>query len=129
MTLTLARLAPPDVQATLLVCKAWSAGFSHGLVSLRPRLLAVPRLAARFPALARLDLGACAGSVRDGDVDALVGGLPRLASLSLAGAEGVTDAGVGALPGLAGLTSLSLYNCSRVRYCDGQVGGGGRETE
>ena len=114
ITLVLACLPPHDIQATLLVCAAWSTGFSHGLVSLRPRFLAVPRLAARFPALARLDLAACR-RVTDGDVIALAASLPKLSALSLSGAEGVTDGGVAALHGLTGLASLSVYNCCRVR--------------
>lgn len=114
-TLVLSRLPPADVQAALLVCRSWLAGFSAGLASLRPRSLDVPRLAARFPALSRLDLGGpAARRVGDADVTALVAGLPRLASLSLASAEGLTDGGVAALPGLTRLTALSVYNCCRV---------------
>ena len=125
IALVLARLPPHDVQATLLVCAAWSTGFSHGLASLRPRVLAVPRLAARFPALARLDLAACAG-VGDGQVAALAAALPRLGALSLGGAEAVTDGGAASLAGLTRLTSLSVYNCCRVRVCERERQGGGR---
>ena len=113
ISLVLDRLPPHDVQATLLVCSAWSTGFSHGLVALRPRLLAVPRLAARFPALAKLDLSSCRG-VGDADVLELSERTPRLVDLSLAGLEAVGDKGVGALSGLKGLTRLSVYNCCRV---------------
>jgi len=106
------------VQATLLVCREWHAAFADGLASLRPRLLRVDRLAARFPSLQRLDLAACAGRLGDADAAALggCGTLRRsLRALSLAGAEDLTDAGVASLAhGLTSLTSLSLANCCRV---------------
>ena len=96
------------MQATLLVCREWHSAFADGLSSLRPRLLRVDRLAARFPSLQRLDLSACAGRLGDADAAALgaCGTLRRsLRALSLAGAEDLTDAGVASLA--SGLTATS----------------------
>ena len=118
LRLVVARLPLHDVQSTLLVCREWHSAFADGLASLRPRLLRVDRLAARFPSLQRLDLAACSGRLGDADAAALgsCGPLRKsLRALSLAGAEDLTDAGVASLAsGLTALTSLSLANCCRV---------------
>jgi hypothetical protein len=44
------RLAVHDVQTTLLVCREWHEGFASGLVSMRPRVLKLHQIAARFAA-------------------------------------------------------------------------------
>ena len=44
------RLSPHDVQTTLLVCREWRDGFTHGVVALRPRVLRPRQLAERCAA-------------------------------------------------------------------------------
>ena len=44
MRLILAQLRPADVQATLLVCKAWQSGVAGGILALKPRNLKVATL-------------------------------------------------------------------------------------
>jgi hypothetical protein len=44
-TQVVGRLAPHDVQTTLLVCREWRDGFTNGVVSLRPRALRPRQLA------------------------------------------------------------------------------------
>ena len=41
------RLPPQDVQAALLTCREWHAGFASGVTVMRPRVFMVQRLAQR----------------------------------------------------------------------------------
>ena len=41
------RLAPHDVQTTLLVCREWRDGFTNGVIALRPRMLRPRQLSER----------------------------------------------------------------------------------
>ncbi len=45
--LVAARLPPQDVQAALLTCREWHAGFASGVTVMRPRVFMVQRLAQR----------------------------------------------------------------------------------
>jgi hypothetical protein len=112
-----ARLQPvPASRAASLVdavsCASVSSCQAH-VHRVQPKRLPAPhRLAARFPSLRALDLGAYR-RVTDADLAGLTL-LTSLRALSLAGCGNVTDDGVASLRRLLRLQDLSLSNCCKV---------------
>ena len=117
-------LDPEDVRSVRLVCRSWSQAVGGSLECLRPVQPSVARIAARFPALRRLDLSRCRQSARDADLASLAA-LPALQALLLAGCDHLTDEAVAAIAsGARNLRELDLSGLAISDMALATLGGG-----
>ena len=94
-------LAPADLAALALACRATHAALRPAVSRLRPTFLHSATLAPTYPGLRELDLSGVAASVTDASLAGLAA-LRQLSALSLSGCRKVRG------PGLAALTDLPL---------------------